>query len=88
MDQGLGDIGALLVIPHETSPAGHPAEGALDDPAAGQNLEAFHANQAPDDLDAEAQERCLVHEHRPVVGAVGEQVLHHGERLRIVSRII
>lgn len=52
--------------------SGHPSEGPLHDPAAGQNFEAPGPVPAPDDLDDEVQIGCLVHQLEPVVGTVGE----------------
>src|SRR6478672_7799516 len=66
VDHGLGDIQALFVVAHETAPAGEPGEGSLDDPSAGQNLEAGFAIDAADALDDEVEEGRLVHELGPV----------------------
>jgi hypothetical protein len=41
VDYGLGAVDALLLVAHETAPAGHPSEGALDNPATGKNFEAL-----------------------------------------------
>ena len=40
-DHGLGDVDARLVVSDEAAPPDHPAEAALDDPAAWKHLEAF-----------------------------------------------
>jgi hypothetical protein len=76
---------ALLVVPHEPTPPGHPSEGALDDPAAWKDFEALRGIGPSDDFDGEVEERGLVHELGAVVGAIGES---QGQRLRTLSRII
>ena len=75
------DVDALLVVAHETSPARHPAEAAFNDPPAGGHLEARLLVRPPDDLHDEVEVAGLVHQLEPVVGGVGEQVLHPGPTL-------
>ena len=81
MDHGLGAVDALLVVPHEPAPPGHPSEGALDDPAAWNDFEALRGIGLFDDFDGEVEEGGLVHELGAVVGAIGEQVLEPGPAL-------
>lgn len=71
----------MLIVTHETSPAGQPAKGPLHDPSTGQNLEALRSVPASDDLDDEVQIGRLVHQLEPVVSPVGEQALHPGPAL-------
>jgi hypothetical protein len=63
MDHGLGAVDALLVVPHEPAPPGHPSEGALDDPAAWKDFEAPRGIGPFDDFDGEVEEGKL--ESRP-----------------------
>ena len=62
MDHGLGAVDALLVVPHEPAPPGHPSEGALDDPAAWKDFEALRGIGPFDDFDGEVEEGGLVPE--------------------------
>src|SRR5476649_797491 len=80
-NHGMGDVDALLIITHETSPAHHPAKGAFDDPTSGEDIEPLLAVGPTDDFDHEVEVGGFVHELEPVVGAVGEQMLHPGPAL-------
>ena len=75
LDRGLGDVDALLVIAHQTSPPHHPAKGSLNGPAPGQNLEALLTLHLADDLDDEVEEGRLVHELAAILGAVDEEMI-------------
>jgi bifunctional DNA primase/polymerase-like protein/D5-like protein/primase-like protein len=81
VDHGLGDVDAGFVVAHEASPAGQPAEGALDDPAPRQDFEARLGVEAADDLNDEVEEGSLVQEPSSVIGPVGEQMLDPGPAL-------
>ena len=59
MDHGLGAVDALLVVPHEPAPPGHPSEVALDDPAAWKDFEAVRGIGPFDDSDGEARKAAL-----------------------------
>jgi len=78
VDHGLGDIASGFIVANEAAPAGHPAEGALDDLASGQQLEAWFSIDPADDLDDQVQEGGLVHELAAIIGAVGEEMLEPG----------
>src|SRR5580698_8709780 len=80
-DHGFGDVEALLVVAHEAAPAGHPAEGAFDDPAAWQDFEARVFVAPTHDFDGEVEKGGLVHELEPIIGTVSEQMLHPGPAL-------
>lgn len=75
MDHGLGHVEALLVVADQPTPADHPPEGALHDPASWDDLEAHRFVGAADDLKHEIEEGGLFHELRAVVARVCEQVL-------------
>ena len=51
MDHGFGNVEPLLVVTHQPTPAGHPAEVALDHPAASQDLEPGHRVDTVNDFD-------------------------------------
>ena len=56
MDHGLGAVDALLVVPHEPAPPGHPSEGALDDPAAWKDFEALRGIGPFDEFEGEVED--------------------------------
>lgn len=66
VDHSFGEVEALLLVAHEATPTREPAEGAPDDPAPRQHLEAGLGVDAADNLDDEVEERGLVHELGPV----------------------
>lgn len=72
LDHDFGDIETLFVVLYETFPAGHPAERALDHPAAWQDLEAGPFVSAADDFEDEVTIGGSVHEAGTVICAVGE----------------
>lgn len=74
-DHGLGHVEASFVIADEAAVAGHPADTALDHPAARDHLEARIGVAAAYDLDHEIEEGGLVEQLAAVVGPVGEEVL-------------
>src|SRR5262245_21617531 len=54
-DHGGVGLGEALVVAGAAPAAGDPGVGALDDPAPGQDLEAFLASGLLDDLDGDAE---------------------------------
>ena len=65
----------------ETTTAAEPSDGAFDDPALGQNDEAFGLIAAADDFGCQARQGVgqTIMEHRPGVGTVGKQLLEKRE---------
>ena len=59
VDHGLEDVDALFVVAHQAAPTGEPTEGAFDDPAPGQDLEARFVVDAANHLDDEVDEAAL-----------------------------
>ena len=85
VDHGFGNVEAALVVPDQASPADHPAEGALHDPASREDLEATLRVRPADDLDDDVEEGRLVHEVGAFGGGVGEERLH-GVAVEYASR--
>jgi hypothetical protein len=75
VNHGFGHIEALLIIPHETAPFGHPSEGSLHDPAARQHFEARLMIAAADNLQNKVTISAGVEQFGAVVGTVTEQML-------------
>ena len=71
----------ILPVFGETATAAKPADGALDDPSFGQHNETFGLIAAADDFGDEARHDVgqTVVEHRPAIGAVGEQLVEKRE---------
>jgi hypothetical protein len=81
-EPGGGTGGACFEVLGEASAAAEPGEAALDHPAAGQELKAFDAGRALDDLDrpgAAIGNRGL--QLRAAIDAVGEDMGQLGEGL-------
>jgi hypothetical protein len=76
VDPGLVGFGEALVVAGAAAPAGDPGVGALDDPAPGQDLEAFLVFGLEDDLDGDAELAGGPAGPGAVVGLVGP---HAGE---------
>jgi len=66
----------MLVIANGPPPTDHPAEHSFDDPAARQDFEALLTVAATDDFERELKVGGLVHQFKPIVGAVGEKMFH------------
>ena len=78
-----GECAVVEILPvfGEATTATKPADCALDDPSFGQHDEAFGLIAAADDFGDEARHDVsqTVVEHRPAIGAVGEQLLEKRE---------
>ena len=82
-----GDVETLLIIANEAPPPGHPAEGGFDDPASGQHVEAGFRIGPAHDLEHEILLGCGIHQARSIIGAVSEECLSQGQRLRMLDMI-
>ena len=79
-DPGLGGLDGRLEVLCQPPVSIEPGERALDDPSAGQELEALHARGTVDDLQRPAADplQCAL-ELGPGIGAVGEDVAQAGK---------
>ena len=79
-DPGLGGLDGRLEVLGQPPVSIEPGERALDDPSAGQELEALHARGTVDDLQRPAADplQCAL-ELGPGIGAVGEDVAQAGK---------
>ncbi len=79
-DPGLGGLDGRLEVLGQPPVSIEPGERALDDPSAGQELEARHARGTVDDLQRPAADplQCAL-ELGPGMGAVGEDVAQAGK---------
>ena len=79
-DPGLGGLDGRLEVLGQPPVSIEPGERALDDPSAGQELEALHARGTVDDLQRPAADplQCAL-ELGPGIGAIGEDVAQAGK---------
>lgn len=74
VDHGFRDIDALLIIPHEAAPFGHPARGSQGDSSARQDLEAGLMVAAADNRQHEVTVSTGVLQFGSGIRSVAEQV--------------
>ena len=80
-DHGFVAGGEAFVVADGPAVLADPGEGALDDPAAGQDLEGVQVRGAPDDLEGELERAGGPGDELAGVDAVGPGELDLGERL-------
>ena len=86
-DPGLGAGDGSLEVLGESSASAEPGEGALDDPAPGQQDEALGGIRSFDDLDGpRSQSGECSRQFVAGIGAVGEQVAQPGISVQIEVR--
>src|SRR4051812_15669095 len=81
--QAFEDVEASLVVSDQTSEAGLPGEGALDDPSSREEDEAALGLGEPDHIEPDAvgrRVRCW--------GGAGVAVVHEGDFDRVTGRLL